>query len=82
MIYLKTKKEQEQIAKDWKATHWMGATMKEFIHRRENRFKITNVDFSKAEGFKVKCEKAKVSPTQRQASKFRNKKGAAYNCST
>jgi len=28
--------------------------------------------------FRMCCEKAKVEPTARQASKFRNKKGAAY----
>ena len=30
------------------------------------------------ENFKLCCEKAGVKPTKRQASKFRNKSGAAY----
>jgi len=40
---------------------------------------MTNREFAKQDQtFKMCCEKAKVEPTVRQASKFRNRKGAAY----
>ena len=40
---------------------------------------MTNREFAKQDTtFKACCEKAKIEPTVRQASKFRAKKGAAY----
>lgn len=40
---------------------------------------ITNTQYAKTvKIFKVACELAGVDPTPRQASKFQNKKGAAY----
>jgi hypothetical protein len=41
----------------------------------------TNAQYAVAEGFtafRAACKKAGVMPTARQASKYRNKKGAAY----
>lgn len=39
----------------------------------------TNADFAKKNGrFRAACEEAGVEPTQRQASKYRRGKGAAY----
>lgn len=39
---------------------------------------MTNKEFSQTIEFKNACEKAKVEPTTRQASKYRMKKGKAY----
>jgi len=39
---------------------------------------ITNKMFSEDQNFIDICEKANVKPTKRQASKFRMKKGLAY----
>ena len=39
---------------------------------------MTNLEFSRTKEFIEICKKAGVEPTQRQASKFRNKKGTAY----
>jgi hypothetical protein len=40
---------------------------------------MTNKAFARDDkAFQMCCEKAKVEPTARQASKFRNHKGAAY----
>lgn len=42
---------------------------------------MTNKKFSKEdELFKTACEIANVEPTKRQASKFRNQKGLAWEC--
>ena len=38
---------------------------------------MTNLEFVKDAVFQKACAVAKVKPTRRQASKFRNKKGAA-----
>ena len=39
----------------------------------------TNAEFAKQDGqFQQACAKADVKPTRRQASKFRNKEGSAY----
>lgn len=44
-----------------------------------NRPKPINSPFAKENiSFNECCEKAEVSPTTRQASKFRNKKGSAF----
>lgn len=40
---------------------------------------MTNREFSKTEEFIKCCKKAGIEPTKRQASKFKNKKGTAYN---
>lgn len=41
--------------------------------------KLNNREFAKQDqAFKACCEMAKIEPTVRQASKFRNRKGAAY----
>ena len=40
--------------------------------------KQTNRDFAKNEDFIQRCEKAKVQPTKRQASKFRLGKGSVF----
>jgi len=41
---------------------------------------MTNAEFAKSDkNFLSACELAQALPTQRQASKFRNKKGKAYN---
>lgn len=40
--------------------------------------KSTNTEFTKNDLFLSACKKANVKPTTRQASKFRNRKGAAY----
>jgi hypothetical protein len=41
---------------------------------------VCNAIFAKTdETFKKKCEKAKVEPTKRQASKYRRKFGSAYS---
>lgn len=46
----------------------------------EPKYKINNLKFSKEDKiFNKACELAKVNPTQRMASKWRNKKGTAYN---
>lgn len=52
---------------------------------KENKMKIneinllTNKEFSvKIKTFQSNCEKANVEPTKRQASKWRNKKGLAF----
>lgn len=39
---------------------------------------VNNRAFASDPNFKKACEKANVSPTKRQASKFRMKKGVAY----
>jgi len=41
---------------------------------------VTNKEFAKNDAaFKAACEKAGINPTSRQASKWRNKSGAAWN---
>lgn len=40
--------------------------------------KITNKKFTEDTYFIACCENVSVSPTMRQASKFRNQKGSAY----
>lgn len=45
----------------------------------EKEERITNMKFSKMDKpFIQACTKANIPPTQRQASKYRNKKGLAY----
>jgi hypothetical protein len=39
---------------------------------------ITNRVYAEGEKFKEACAQAGISPTTRQASKYRNKKGKAY----
>ena len=41
--------------------------------------KETNLEFAANTSFLECCRRAGVKPTKRQASKFRNQKGAAYN---
>ena len=54
-------------------------------HAEQERHKsmkgdMSNKKFAEENGsFKEACKKAEVEPTTRQASKFRNKTGAAYN---
>jgi hypothetical protein len=40
---------------------------------------VTNREFAKTEEFLVCCTRAKTAPTPRQASKFRRKRGLAYD---
>ena len=43
------------------------------------KYKVRNFDFAeKSELFRKACELASVEPTERMASKWRNKKGSAY----
>jgi hypothetical protein len=42
------------------------------------KVEMTNRKFAETKGFVDACESAGVDPTQRQASKYRNKKGLAY----
>jgi len=42
---------------------------------------VTHQKFTEDKNFNICCRKANVKPTKRQASKFRMKKGAAYNAS-
>ena len=45
----------------------------------ENRYDLTNLKFAESNKDFIKlCEQAGVQATQRQASKYRNKKGSAY----
>jgi hypothetical protein len=40
---------------------------------------VTNAEFARTNGqFRAACERAGIEPTRRQASKFRNKTGAAW----
>lgn len=39
---------------------------------------MTNREFTEHEAFRKACIRARVEPTRRQASKFRNKKGLAF----
>ena len=56
--------------KQWKRVHG-----DPHIHRYE----VSNRQFAEQDnGFRAKCERAGVEPTKRQASRFRNKKGAAF----
>lgn len=44
----------------------------------EKERSMTNAEFAGLDHFKLCCSLAKIKPTTRQASKFRNKKGMAY----
>ena len=45
----------------------------------ESKYGESNKDFAKSNvAFQAACAKANIAPTARQASKFRNKRGAAY----
>lgn len=43
---------------------------------------MTNLEYSQTEEFKNKCSQFDIEPTQRQASKYRNKKDALHNAVT
>ena len=46
-----------------------------------HKYDIHNEKFAKEnQEFISACERASIKPTTRQASKWRNKKGKAYNC--
>ena len=46
----------------------------------EESKRVTNQEFAKSNDlFKKECELAEVKPTKRQAGKFRNKRGKAFN---
>ena len=42
-------------------------------------YDVSNKELASSKSFVALCEEAGVAPTKRQASKFRNGKGAAYN---
>ena len=57
----------------------MRAKVKQVVHPMFVRTPINSVFAKTDKFFNDACKVAKVEPTTRQASKFRNKSGAAYN---
>ncbi len=69
-----TNQKEDKRKKEWELDRWKGAHMKKFKVRR----KITNAEFVKTDHFKTACELLGIPATIRQASKFRNGRGKAF----
>ena len=79
-IYMLDQRSVERIVEDWKKGH--GVASDALYHTNEfiNRHKLPlTTFFDQDSAFKQACSDAGITPTLRQAQKFRNRRGQAYN---